>query len=303
MLYAIDKPLGWSSHQVVEQVRRLLGIRRVGHSGTLDPLARGVLVIASGTSTKLVPYLSGEDKEYLAWVSFGATTNTLDAEGSLIEGKPRRISVSELKQALESFLELKEQIPPAYSAIKVQGVRAYEAARRGAPLELAPRPVAYRSVELLLFEEIPRPHPIAPGPRGWELREGGYPVELPPPRGPYPTAIIRLVVGPGTYIRAFARDLGERLGTLAFLSGLIRTRLGQVDLRQATSLPELRPLDPLDVLSSPLLELDPPEVQKARHGVTLPVPVQGLVLLVDHRRQLLAIAEGDGFKLRIRRVL
>jgi tRNA pseudouridine55 synthase len=305
-LYAVDKPLHLTSHDAVEEARKRLGTRRVGHTGTLDPLATGLLLLVSEESTKLVPFLSGEDKEYIAWVSFGATTPTLDAEGPVSEEAPVRFDRKDLEAALPGFLEVKEQIPPLYSAIKVGGKRAYEAAREGKPLELGPRPARYLEVELLALDPEPTPHPIAPSAKGWRLAEkGGRKVELPRPLGAYPTAVIRLVVGPGTYVRAFARDLGERLKTKAFLSGLVRTRIGKVGLERAVPLAELSPdkaVPEVDALPFPVVELSHTEARRVLEGVPLPIPALGYVTLVDSRRRLLAIAEGDGFKLKIKRV-
>jgi tRNA pseudouridine55 synthase len=305
-LYAVDKPLHLTSHDAVEEARKRLGTRRVGHTGTLDPLATGLLLLVSEESTKLVPFLSGEDKEYIAWVSFGATTPTLDAEGPVSEEAPVRFDRKDLEAALQSFLGVKEQIPPLYSAIKVKGKRAYEAAREGKPLELGPRPASYLEVELLALDPEPTPHPIAPSAKGWRLAEkGGRKVELPRPLGAYPTAVIRLVVGPGTYVRAFARDLGEKLKTKAFLSGLVRTRIGKVGLERAVPLAELSPdkaIPEVDALPFPVVELSHTEARRVLEGVPLPIPALGYVTLVDSRRRLLAIAEGDGFKLKIKRV-
>jgi tRNA pseudouridine55 synthase len=305
-LYAVDKPLHLTSHGAVEEARKRLGTRRVGHTGTLDPLATGLLLLVSEESTKLVPFLSGEDKEYIAWVSFGATTPTLDAEGPVSEEAPVRFDRKDLEAALPGFLEVREQIPPLYSAIKVKGKRAYEAAREGKPLELGPRPARYLEVELLALDPEPTPHPIAPSAKGWRLAEkGGRKVELPRPLGAYPTAVIRLVVGPGTYVRAFARDLGEKLKTKAFLSGLVRTRIGKVGLERAVPLAELSPdkaIPEVDALPFPVVELSHTEARRVLEGVPLPIPALGYVTLVDSRRRLLAIAEGDGFKLKIKRV-
>ena len=302
-LFAVDKPLGLTSHDVVDRARAVLGVRRVGHTGTLDPLASGVLVLASAPHTKLIPFLSDADKEYLAWISFGATTPTLDAEGPIAEEAPVELDEERLKRALKRFLEVKTQVPPAYSAVKVKGVRAYEAARRGEAIELEPRPVRYDAVELLALEDAPKPKYIQRTPEGWTLAERGRRVELPKPLGRYPTAIVRLVVGPGTYVRAFARDLGAMLGTKAFLSGLVRTRVGRVDLSQAAPPERLAEgrIPEREVVPFPTVELDHTEVRRVLEGIPLPIPARGLVGLVDTSGRLVAVAEGDGFKLKIRR--
>jgi tRNA pseudouridine55 synthase len=305
-LFAVNKPLGRTSHDVVEMARKLLRTRRLGHTGTLDPLATGVLILAVDTSTKLVPFLSAEVKEYVAWVSFGATTETLDAEGQIVAESSRRPTQREIEAALPAFLDMTLQTPPAYSAVKVGGVKAYEAARKGQALELEPRPVRYLEVSLLAYDPYLVPHRIAPSPAGWQLSERGRRVELPRPVGDYPTAVIRLVVGSGTYVRSFARDLGEQLQSKAFLSGLVRTRVGRIGLEQAQEIENLDPqktLDELEALSCPSVELSHTEARRVMDGVPLPIPAKGLVALIGPKRRLVAIAEGDGFKLRIKRVL
>lgn len=305
-LFAVEKPLGITSHDVVDIARQRLGTKRVGHTGTLDPLASGVLLLASHHSTKLVPYLSAEDKEYIAWVSFGATTPTLDAEGPIELESPVQLTAKEIEAVLPSFLALHEQRPPAYSAIKVGGVKAYEAARKGEALELGPRPVKYLEATLLALDEAPKAYRIAPSVKGWQIDQRGRLVQLPTSLGNYPTAVIRVVVGSGTYIRAFARDLGQGLGTQAFLAGLVRTRVGKVGLehtRTPQELTESNALDEASVLAFPLVQLSHTEVKRVLEGVPLPIPASGHVALVDNRRRLVAIAEGDGFKLKIKRVL
>lgn len=304
-LYAIDKPLGRTSHDVVDLLRKRLNTRRVGHTGTLDPLATGVLILATEVSTKLVPFLSAEDKEYLAWVSFGATTETLDAEGPITAETPVRPSRRELEETLSGFLGVTEQVPPAYSAVKVGGVKAYEAARKGEALALEARPVKYLEATLLALDPAPIAHKISPSATGWTLGERGREIELPKPLGGYPTAVVRLVVGSGTYVRAFARDLGERLGSKAFLSGLVRTRVGKIGLETAQDTQALDPkreLDVLEALSVPSVELSFAEAKRVMEGVPLPIPAKGLVALLGPGRKLVAVAEGDGFKLRIKRV-
>lgn len=304
-LFAVNKPLGRTSHDVVDMARKLLDTRRVGHTGTLDPLATGVLILATEASTKLVPFLSAEEKEYIAWVSFGVTTETLDAEGPIVGPASGYPSQREIEAILPWFLQLTEQIPPAYSAVKVGGIKAYEAARKGQVLELTPRPVRYHEASLLAYDPRPTPHRIAPSATGWRLALRGRPVELPNPLGDYPTAVIRLVVGPGTYVRSFARDLGAQLSTKAFLSGLVRTRVGKIGLEQAQEIERLdasKTIDVLEALSCPSVELTQAEAKRVMEGVPLAIPAKGLVALLGPRRRLVAIAEGDGFKLRIKRV-
>jgi len=304
-VYAVYKPLGATSHDVVEVARRALGTKKVGHTGTLDPLATGVLILATNSHTKLVPFLTGEDKEYIAWISFGATTPTLDAEGPLQEVEPWEPDEAALERALKEFLNVEEQVPPAYSAVKVGGVKAYEAARRGEELQLDPRPVKYHQVELLELLESPRPLRIAPSASGWRVSGRGRMAELPPALAPLPTAVVRLVVGSGTYVRAFARDLGKMLGTGAFLSGLVRTRVGRVGLDATVDAEEVaraRALEPADVLPYPVVELAHAEVRRVLEGVPLPIPARGLVTLTDKSGRLIAVAEGDGFKLKVRKV-
>ncbi len=292
---------------MVELARRRLSTRKVGHTGTLDPLATGVLILASEASTKLVPYLVGERKTYLAWVSFGATTETLDAEGPIVHRLEASFDQSALETALSGFLNVTEQVPPAYSAVKVGGVRAYRAARSGKVLQLEPRSVQYNKLELLSFGSSFRNAAIAAVSGGWTVvTRAGRRVNLPEPLDNFLTAVIRLEVGSGTYVRAFARDLANRLGTVGFISGLVRVQVGRVDLG-STVIPDTldaeHALNEAEILGFPVLELSATEIRYVQQGVPLPVPAQGMVSLVDGRRRLVAVAEGDGFKLRIKRVL
>jgi tRNA pseudouridine55 synthase len=257
--FAVDKPLGLTSHDVVARARRALGTRRVGHGGTLDPLATGVLVVLAEGATKLSPYLTGSDKAYLAWVSFGIGTPTLDAEGPIERRAPAdHVTAAAVAAALPDFLALTSQLPPAYAAIKQGGVKGYEAARRGEDLDLPPRPCGYRRVELLAFGPWGAvPHGWARAGDGWTPAPGG---PLPPPLDPAaPTAVVALDVRSGTYVRAFARDLGAALGVPAHLAGLRRTRAGTVALEAATPLDALAdaaPLDPVALLGLPRVALD-----------------------------------------------
>jgi len=315
----VDKPLGVSSHDVVARARRLLGTRRVGHAGTLDPLASGVLVLLVDEGTKLAPFLSGAEKRYLAWVAFGIGTPTLDAEGPIDQrGDASRLEPESVRAALRPFLELREQRPPAYSAVQQQGERAYAAARRGEALDLPPRPARYHALELLAWLPAGAPPATAlrRGATGWEAgldRRGGTtdgdaashvadglaaearPLTLPAQLAPAPIALMRVTVAAGTYVRALARDLGAALGVPAHLAGLVRTGAGHADLTQAVALEavaDATPLDPLALLPFPRVELDAHLVREVRDGKRPTAPWEaGRATLVDAAGRLVAIAD------------
>jgi len=304
--FAVDKPLGLTSHDVVARARRALGTRRVGHGGTLDPLATGVLVVLAEGATKLSPYLTGSDKAYLAWVAFGLDTPTLDAEGPIDRRAPAdHLTAAAVAAALPPFLGLTSQLPPAYAAIKQGGVKGYEAARRGEALDLPPRPCGYRRVELLAFGPwAVVPHAWARAGDTWTPAPGGG--SLPPPLDPAaPTAVVALDVRSGTYVRAFARDLGAALGVPAHLAALRRTRAGAVPLEAATPLEALaqaRPLDPIALLGLPPIALDAADAARVRDGQRVPATFDGRVALTDPEGRLVAVAESEGGWVRPQRV-
>jgi len=208
----VDKPSGMTSHDVVSAVRRVTGEGRVGHAGTLDPMATGLLVVLVGPATRLEPHLSAAEKTYLAEVSFGAATDTDDAEGAVVREAPVPEDLTRPQRAcevLDGYLGESMQLPPTYSAIKVGGQTAHRAARSGAPLELKPRHISVLRAELLSIQTAPV---------RWS---------------------IEFKVSKGTYIRALARDIGESAGTAAHLSALRRTRSGVLDVRDAYTLAEV----------------------------------------------------------------
>ena len=294
-VYILNKPLGFSSHDVVAKSRKLLNTRRVGHAGTLDPLATGVLVLLTEEATKLSPFLTESHKHYLAWVSFGAATATLDAEGPVThEADTGHLQRTSIEQALPAFLKLHEQLPPQYSAIKQGGIKGYEAARKGQSLDLQPRPAGYTAIKLLDFAKC-RDELIQP-------LEGA---ELPATLGDYPTVLLELSVQAGTYIRAFARDLGEALGVPAHLSGLVRTASGQFRLEQAISLSDLpaaRGIDIAEALPYPQVILSDTDTARVRQGQRLPLMFQSRVALLSSRGELVAVAEVQDDRMKLLRV-
>ena len=297
-VFIVDKPLGLTSHDVVARARKLLRTRAVGHAGTLDPLATGVLVILSDEATKLSSFLTASEKRYLAWVSFGAGTETLDAEGPIAEtADASRLTVKDLKAVLPPFLDLAEQLPPQYSAVKKGGVKGYEAARKGETLELEPRPAGYKEIELLDFAPTRDELDV--------LLEPSPP--LPPTLGDFPTALFEVRVQAGTYLRAFARDLGAALGVPAHLSGLVRTQAGAFRLAQTVPLERLADTPGLglaDALPYPLLELDAAQVARVKQGQRLPAEAlaDGRVGLIDPSRTLVAVAEVRAGRMKFLRV-
>lgn len=199
----VDKARGMTSHDVVSRLRRACGQRRIGHAGTLDPAATGILVVALGEATKLVPYLMAEEKVYDAVIHFGAETDTLDACGEVVERGPEEIALErrEVEQVLASFQGRIEQEPPRVSAIRVGGMRAHAKVRRGDDFEMPTRTVDLYASELKAF-----------CPRGLALR---------------------IVCGKGFYVRSLARDLSRRLGTVGHLARLRRRRVGRFSLASA----------------------------------------------------------------------
>ena len=311
-VHVVDKPLGPTSHDVVARARRLLGTRRVGHAGTLDPLATGVLLVLSNDATKLSPWLTGSDKAYLAWVAFGASTPTWDAEGPIEErGDPGGVDEATLRAALPPFLELRTQVPPRFSAVKRGGEAAYRAARRGdgAAEPLPARPAGYRAIRLLAFG--PRdglPERFAAGADGWLPDPAGRAFELPPPLAELPTALFAVEVAAGTYLRAFARDLGGSLGVPAHLAGLVRTRVGRIDLGAAVPLEaiaEAPGVREAEALPLPTVRLDAEQARRVRMGQRLPageLAGDGTVGLVDPDGRLVAVAELAPAGMRLARV-
>lgn len=223
-MLVVDKPAGMTSHDVVARVRRIVGTRKVGHAGTLDPMATGVLIVGVERATKLLGYVMGHDKTYTATVRLGARTSTDDREGEVLSStSAAALSESEIRTAFASQVGRISQVPSAVSAIKVDGRRAYDLVRAGQDVELAAREVTIGSIEVVAV-------------RTGELAEADIVVRC----------------SAGTYIRAIARDVGELLGVGGHLSALRRTAIGEVDETAALSLEALADRD--DPVAVPLDE-------------------------------------------------
>ncbi len=232
----IDKPEGWTSHDVVARIRRLTGLRRVGHAGTLDPMATGVLPVALGQATKLLEYLSEADKSYRATVRLGLTTDTDDATGAPVRERPwQHLTEEAVRRALAEFVGTVQQVPPVYSAIKRGGVPLHRLARRGRPVEAPPRTVTIYRIEVCSVA--------------------------------LPDVTIEITCSKGTYIRSLARDLGERLGSGGHLRALRRLRTGPFDLHTAHTLDEVARA--ADTGTLPALLLPPDAVLLATPALVL----------------------------------
>lgn len=276
LLLGIDKPAGLTSHDVVDRVRRSVGERRVGHAGTLDPGATGVMVVGVGQATRLMGLLTAERKSYLASIVFGSETETDDAEGAVVReapADPRLLDPEVAAATLDALVGVREQVPPAYSAISVGGRRAYALAREGRPVELAAREVTIYAAQLLAVIEV-----------------GGAPVWQ-----------CAFEVSKGTYVRSIARDLGRDLGSAAHLGELRRTASGTTTLASCLTLDALaalggagvasRALDPVAALGLPSRHLSAREAQDAAQGKSL-----GLGVVEDGAGQR---ASGEGERVAI----
>lgn len=251
-LLLVDKPAGMTSHDVVARVRRWSGERRIGHAGTLDPLATGVLLLLLGRATRLTPYLMGETKRYVAGIRLGITTTTDDAEGEIVSRAPVTVDEATVRATLLSFLGEQEQIPPAFSAIKQDGVPLYRKARRGEAVSAPPRKVTFYALEL----------------RAWTP----------------PDALVEVTCSAGTYIRSLARDLGARLGCGGHVVTLRRLAVGRFGVEAALPLERVEALARTGTLETALLvpaealahfppfTLNEDQARAVRHGMRVPLP-------------------------------
>jgi len=285
----VDKGRGATSFDVVAIVRRRLGVRRIGHAGTLDPDATGVLPILVGEATKITPYLVDQDKEYLATVRFGLTTDTHDVSGRVLSETPVDDLVpARLEEVCRAFVGHIKQVPPMYSAVHHQGRRLYELARAGIEVERAPREVTIRSIAI-------------------EKIDG-------------PLVTLRVVCGKGTYVRVLAADLGTALGCGGAVESLVRCRVGPFDLRDAVSWPDLtdgghelwsrvRPVEAA-LAGWPVVRLDGPGAATFGHGqpadvIPAAAGTEGFVRVHDIAGPMIGVGElmAGGTKVRPVRIL
>ena len=272
----VDKPIGLTSHDVVQHIRKGTGIRRAGHTGTLDPRASGVLVVLIGPAVRLSEYVSASDKRYQATIKFGSSTDTYDIEGRITnEASIDNLDEEVFHEIINQFVGEIQQTPPPYSAVKVKGRKAYEMARKGEEVDLEPRTIHVYSLDVLEWEP--------------------------------PEAVIDVYCSSGTYVRSLANDLGEALGTGAHLIGLRRTKSGQFTLRDAVPLRRLKEafdagnwyeflIPAAEALSDwPMVELDADQVELVRHGHRVPAEdrIEHMVRGVSEQGDLVALMELD----------
>ena len=250
-IIVIDKPMDWTSHDVVARLRRLLGERRIGHGGTLDPMATGVLPVFVGRATRAVEFVMDGDKEYIAHLRLGVTTDTQDTTGTVLHTHPVTADRDAVEEVLSSFRGEITQLPPMYSAVKQKGKKLYELARSGTEVERTPRKVTIHDLRLL--EQVD-----------------------------CATYRLQVVCSKGTYIRTLCHDIGEALGCGGAMSALRRTRSAQFTLEQAVSLEAVSQaaerkeanslLLPVDTcfISLPTIHLPPALSQKCRNGCSVP---------------------------------
>jgi tRNA pseudouridine55 synthase len=274
----INKATGMTSHDVVARVRKTLHQRRVGHAGTLDPAASGVLPICVGHGTRVAEYLSESGKAYQAEITFGVVTDTYDAEGAIIRtADPGDLTLARIEETLPHFLGPQMQLPPRYSAIKIQGQPAYKRVRSGEEVTLEARRIEIRQLQIL----------------AWEA----------------PKLTLAIACSKGTYIRSLAYDLGEYLGCGAYLSALIRTRSGPFTLATSITLEQLAEASEQGTITDhlfaadsalqeyPALTLDAATIARVLHGNAFrsgdPQPIADLARIYDTEGHFLAIATWD----------
>jgi tRNA pseudouridine55 synthase len=256
----IDKPLEFTSHDVVGKLRRKFNTKRIGHAGTLDPMATGLLVVAVGPATRFLQYLPLEPKVYRAVVRFGVTTDSYDSEGEIIREAPiPHDFAAQIQEVIPTMLGLQEQVPPMFSAVKVQGQPLYKLARQGIELERKSRTIHIQRMDILNIGES--------------------------------TVEVEIECSGGTYVRTIAYDLGEKLGCGAYLQSLVRTQIGRFSLEDASTLDEVTTANLIPLKTAlypmPIRLLSDLETMRVRNGGSV-------ANLIDATDEHVALAEPSG---------
>ena len=277
----VYKPVGKTSHDVVAILRCVTKVKQIGHTGTLDPFAEGVLPICIGKATRLIEYLK-DDKAYVGTVQLGKSTTTYDIEGEGVNISDKVVNQDEIGQALTHFTGDIEQLPPIYSAIKVQGKKLYEYAREGKEVKVEPRGVNIKEIKVQNFDEEKR------------LLE------------------LYIACSKGTYIRSIANDLGEKLGTYGHLTKLVRVQAGNFEVNDSVKLEALQTkeqvqehlIDPLKYLDYQKYNLSDEELEKVSHGnpISSKIPIENGIIVLVQKDKLVAIAECNSGSIKCNKV-
>ena len=276
----IYKPKGKTSHDVVAILRRITKIKQIGHTGTLDPFAEGVLPICIGKATRLIEYLK-DDKAYIGTVQLGKSTTTYDIEGDTAGVNNNvNVTVDEIESTIQHFRGEIEQLPPVYSAIKVKGKKLYEYARNGEEVKLEPRGVNIYKLDIVSYDE--------------KLKQLELYIEC----------------SKGTYIRSIANDLGEKLGTYGHLIKLVRVKAGDFEVNESVKLENLQTKNdvvkhliyPLEYLDYQKYELNDKEKELVKNGMPISADVKDGLVILTFKNELAAVAESGGNTLKCRKV-
>ncbi len=275
----VYKPQGKTSHDVVAILRRITKVKQIGHTGTLDPFAEGVLPICIGKATRLIEYLE-DDKAYVGTVKLGESTTTYDTEGEVVNSSDKKVTLKEIESALDKFRGNIQQLPPIYSAIKVNGKKLYEYARKGEEVKIEPREVTIYKLDIVNFEEEK------------QLLE------------------LYIECSKGTYIRSIAHDLGAVLGCYGHLVKLVRTKAGKFNVENSVKLDSIQTVEdvknkliyPLEYLNYAKYELNETEKEKVSHGMQIYANLQDGTTILTYKNELIAVANVENKKVKVSKV-
>lgn len=274
----VYKPVGMTSHDVVAKLRKLTGIKQIGHTGTLDPFAEGVLPVCIGKATRLIEFLN-DDKEYLATVQFGTSTTTYDREGEITFSSDKKVNAEDIRKALKNFQGEISQYPPIYSAVKVKGKKLYEYARKGQEVNVSPRKVVIYGIELKSFDET--------------LQQ----------------AEILIKCSKGTYIRSIANDLGKLLNCGAHLIKLIRTRAGEFRVENSIEPDNIDVakylINPVEILNYRKINVNSNDIEYIRNGRALKnknIEHGTTLLLIYNDNEICAVGVADSDRIKLKKV-